>query len=43
MFGRYLSQIDWSPLESCGNCEDKCTYFTNILSIGLAYIMPETQ
>ena len=42
MFGHYLSQIDWSQLESCGTCEDKCTYFTNILSIGLAHIMPET-
>ena len=41
MLGRYLSQIDWS--QSCGNCEDKCTYVTNILSIGLAHIMPETR
>ena len=36
MLVRNLSQIDWS--QSCGNCEDKCTYFTNILST-----MPETR
>ena len=43
MFGRYFSQIDWSQLESFGTCEDKCTYFINVLSIGLAHIMPEIR
>ena len=38
-----LVKLMTANLKSFGTFEDKCTYFTNILSIGLAHIMLETQ
>ncbi len=41
MFGRYLSEIDWSFLDSFESVEVKNQLFTNMLFLGLSYILPE--
>ena len=41
MFGRYLNEIDWSFLDSPNLIDAKGCYFTDVLSIGLSYILPE--
>ena len=42
--GAILVKLMTANLKSFGTFEDKCyTYFKNILSIGLAHIMLETQ
>ena len=43
MFGRYLSQIDWSFLDSLESVEVKNQLFTDMLSFGLFYILPEKR
>jgi hypothetical protein len=41
MFGWYLSEIDWSSLYSLESVEVKNQQFTDMLSFGLYYILPE--
>ena len=43
MFGRYLNEIDWSFLDSPNSIDAKGCYFTDVLSIGLSYILPEKR
>ena len=43
MFGRYLSEIDWSFLDSLESVEVKNQLFTDMLSFGLFYIFPEKR
>ena len=42
-FGRYLNEIDWSFLDSPNSIDAKGCYFTDMLSIGLSYILPEKR
>ena len=43
MFGRYLSEIYWSFLDSFESVEVKNQLFTDMLSFGLYYILPEKR
>jgi hypothetical protein len=43
MFGRYLSETDWSFLDSLESVEVKNQLFTDMLSFGLFYILPEKR
>jgi hypothetical protein len=43
MFGRYLSEIDWSFLDSLESVEVKNQLFSDILSFGLFFILPEKR
>jgi hypothetical protein len=43
MFGRYLSEIDWSFLDSLESVEVKNQLFTDMISFGLYYILPEKR
>ena len=43
MFGQYLNEIDWSFFDSPNLIDVKSCYFTDVLSIGLSYILPEKR
>jgi hypothetical protein len=41
--GRYFSEIDWSSFEDLDTCDEKCELFSDIISTGVNFIMPERK
>ena len=41
--GRYLSEIDWSLIQDLVTCEEKSRFFSDIITRGVNFIMPERK